>query len=139
MTAVAKVSVAEVRMERAEGPVDECVEVVLEGPDALDKAQEVFRKWSKSAPEPGGGYDKCDFVVTFEDGETYSGRYDLQNTGLNDSGETVRGQMKSFIGFLAGTVRPGWVSDDQWFMICAEKEGNGQAAGAREFLAKYEF
>jgi hypothetical protein len=135
--AVTKIAVKSVELERAEGPVEECVKVALEGPDSLETAQAVLAKWGLTAPEKGGGYDKCDFKVTFEDGETSEGRYDRQNTGLNDSGETIAGQMKNFLGFLAGTKRPAWMSDKQW--ADAQKRHADDAAGAKEFLDKYEF
>jgi len=135
--ATAKIAVKSVWLNRAEGPVEECVKVLLEGSDSLETAQAVFAKWGKTAPEKGGGYDKCDFKVTFEDGETYEGRYDLQNTGYNDSGETVAQQMANFVGFLAGTKRPAWMNDKQWADAC--KRHADDAADAKAFLAKYEF
>jgi len=68
-----RVPVTSITVERAEGPCEECVSVTV---GSYDEAREVIRRWSRTAPA-GGGYDKCDFVVTFADGETYSGRYDM--------------------------------------------------------------
>ena len=133
---IQKVGIRSVWLERAEGPIAECGEVTV---NTIAEAQKVLRRWSHSAPEEGGGYDKCDFKVTFEDGETYTGRYDLQNTGLNDGGETLAGQMRSFIGFIAGNRRPAWCSDKDWADIRRDKESDGSAKDAREFLEKYDF
>ena len=126
----------EITLVRGEGPTEECDQPVMVGSYA--EASAVLARWARTAPA-SGGYDKCDFSVSWEDGETYEGRYDLQNTGFNDSGETINGQMHSFLGFLAGTVRPAWVDDAKWATIRKDKEADGSAASAREFLSKYDF
>jgi len=133
------IKVKSVKVERAEGPTEECVPHTFEGPDAMEEAQTQMTLWSKTAPGKGHGYDKCDFVVTFEDGETYEGRYDLQDTGLNDSGDTISYQMHHFLGFMAGSYRPGWIDDEKWDKACKYHKESGEAQSAREFLEKYTF
>ena len=54
-------------LHRAEGKEDFAT---VEGEDVWFEAQNVLRRWGRTAPKPGGGYDKTDFKVTFEDGET---------------------------------------------------------------------
>ena len=112
-------------------------EKLIRGPGALDKAQAQMRKWgSMGAPDPETGcYSKCDFVVTFEDGDTYTGRYDLQSNGLA-SGLTIGQQMKNFVGLIAGTFRPAWCSDEDWERICERHKDD--KAEALEWLETYE-
>ena len=109
-----KIKVKSVYLNRAEGPCASCGPCTFEGPDAMRDAQRQMYSWGITAPDPGNGYDKCDFIVTFEDDDTYQGRYDLQSTGLNDSGETIGQQMVNFVSFLAGLMRPAWMNDKEW-------------------------
>jgi hypothetical protein len=76
-----------IKLERAEGTSEECIEVTV---TSWDDADLTLARWAHTAPCDGkcgfphiksqyllGGYNKCDFLVTFEDGETYEGRFDL--------------------------------------------------------------
>lgn len=130
-----KVKVSKVWVNRAEGPIDQCRDYTFEGPDALQQAQRQMFKWGTTV-SPGGGYDKCDFVVTFEDGEMYSGRYDLKGDGLADDGLTIAGQIRRMLRFWAGEWRPAWCNDKEWGDICKRHEAG--ADEAREWLEKYE-
>jgi hypothetical protein len=72
-----KIPVKTIRIQRAEGRI---------GLDSFDpvtvttwaEANAILRSWARTAPGPGQGYHKCDFTVTWADGETYNGRYDLE-------------------------------------------------------------
>jgi hypothetical protein len=130
-----KKQIIKVELERAEGPIEACIKVEFSGPDAVTQAQKQLRQWGETAPEKGG-YDKCDFVITFEDGETYTGRYDLVRSGLNDAGETILEQVRRFLGFIAGTYRPAWVDDKTWAQI-RQRYDSGRAAEAQAFLEAY--
>jgi hypothetical protein len=132
-----KHQVVKVELDRAEGPVAECVKVELAGADAMMKAQVQMIRWSHTAPKDGG-YDKCDFTVTFDDGQTYKGRYDLVRSGRNDGNETIAEQVRNYIGFLAGELRPAWMDDAQWSSARCRYEDNGLATEARKFLEAYE-
>jgi hypothetical protein len=132
-----KHQVVKVELDRAEGPCDECVKVEFAGADAMMKAQTQMIRWSHTAPKDGG-YDKCDFTVTFDDGQTYKGRYDLVHSGRNDGGETIAEQVRNYIGFLAGELRPSWMDDSQWLRACQRHEADGMATEARKFLEAYE-
>ena len=65
-----------ITITRAEGSADECgkPETVASFADA----DAVLMRWSETAPATGG-YDKCDFSITWPDGGTYRGRYDLKH------------------------------------------------------------
>lgn len=68
-----KIKVQEIRLVRAEGPADECG--LPHVCNTWNSANEILCGWARTV---AGGYDKCNFKVTFADGETYSGRYDLE-------------------------------------------------------------
>lgn len=69
-----KIHAKRIYITRAEGFHHECD--VTHVCDSFAEANVVLRWMARTAPE-GGGYDKCDFYVIFQDGETYEGRYDL--------------------------------------------------------------
>jgi hypothetical protein len=131
--------VAKVELNRVEGPVAQCRAVTFTGPDAMTKAQTYLGAWSDTAPAKGEGYDKVDFTVTWTDGETYKGRYDLVSTGLNDDDETLRVQMWLFLRFIAGlTTRPAWMTDAQWAQSRRRYQENGSEQEAKKFLETHE-
>lgn len=131
----AKKKLVRVIFERAEGPTAECGK--KEFTSLADAQVQAFR-WACTAPPPGKGYDKCDFQLVFEDGHTYDGRYDLQNTGYNSSKETIGDQAVNFLSYLAGLRRPLHFTDELWTSCCKEHETTGIAKEAREFLEAYE-
>lgn len=103
------IKVKSIRLVRAEGPAEEC-----DKPQTVSswlEANRVLRQWSETAPREGG-YDKCDFTITYEDGETYEGRYDLKHWSCEppDLAEHVRG----FVTFHAGRRKPAWMTDEEY-------------------------
>jgi hypothetical protein len=66
--------VLSIRLERWEGLSDECGQPVTVA--SFAEADALLMRWSETAPA-AGGYNKCGYLVTWPDGQTYSGRYDL--------------------------------------------------------------
>lgn len=60
------------------------------GPDVWRRAAH----WLAMLPKPDLGYYKTDFTVTYEDGETYEGRYDI-GADAPTLGSHIRGFIKS--------------------------------------------
>lgn len=150
-----KKEVCKIEIHRAEGLTEECAPVTLEigrAPtgrfsgygtqgDSLSlwvTAQLILGEMGQTAPTAEeGGYDKTDFTITWEDGETYKGRFDLIRGGINDGGDTLWEQVAHFLGSLAGTRRPSWMSDEQWDKaqrLCREDQRNE----ALKFLEEYQ-
>ncbi len=128
------VALREIVLERAEGPTAECVEVKVA---SWHDAGWQLARWARTAPEPRGGYDKVDFRVTWADGETYEGRYDLQRDG--ESGEAVRGfdlalHIRQFLAFQAHQGRGGCPGH---FAIHVEPHQWDNAVSSRQFIEKY--
>ena len=67
--------VSKIIIERCEGKSVECIKLEC---SSYEEANRILLNWSFTAPK-GGGYDKCDFQVIFEDGDDYRGRYDLKH------------------------------------------------------------
>jgi hypothetical protein len=71
-----RIHVKSITITRAEGKIHECgIPVTV---TSWAEAQKVLFRWSMTAPRTGG-YDKCDFEVTWANGETHKGRYDLMH------------------------------------------------------------
>lgn len=87
-----------IKIERAEGRVEECIAVTV---PTFAEAENVLNRWSRTAPK-NGGYDKCDFYVNFEDGSTYSGRYDLSYNRADQDQPTLKGHIVAHCRFFAG-------------------------------------
>lgn len=126
-----KIQAVKFELYRAEGPSAQCgpAQPVTTWTDADD----ILRNWARTAPDEGQGYDKCDFTVTWSDGETYTGRYDLRRHDMGFSNLLAR-HIRQYIEFLAGTHRPEWMTAEQYEQAL---QGTDRQACA-DFLAKYE-
>lgn len=111
ITTTEKIKVARITIKRAEGPSRLCgiLKVFQNWEDA--------NRWmfSQASTFPAtGGYDKHDFVVTFADGETYSGRLDCKAITCNDPDLDVRKHVKDFVLYLSGLQKPDWQTWEQY-------------------------
>lgn len=93
-----------------------------------------LRAWSEHAPATGG-YDKTDFTVTWADGQTYQGRYDLKRHSVEPV--DLGGHMREFLTFYAGRKRPDHLTEKQ-YQAALEAAGMATVIGANEFLERYE-
>lgn len=131
------IKATQIKLARAEGRPHECVTVTVDGRHGIDvfyAAEQILSRWAATAPDTGG-YDKCDFEVEYEDGETYDGRYDLvreDTTRFNKLGEHIR----RFQEFCAGLYRPDHLSEEQY--AAALRRQGGPSEAAKGFLAKYQ-
>lgn len=80
------------------------------------------------------GYLKTDFIVTFEDGEIYQGRYDLVASGKDDSSDTLPNHIRRFCEVYSGLRKPAHFKDIEWEQF--KKEYADPKRG--EFLNKYD-
>lgn len=81
---------AQLTLDRVEGGGDRAT---LLGAGCWGRAQELLHAWALAAPDDGS-YHKVDFEVTFSDGATYSGCYDLTRGSDGDLAGHVRGQVE---------------------------------------------
>jgi hypothetical protein len=91
---------------------------------------------------PSLGYDKTDFRVTFEDGETYEGWYDLHRSGTEQENPNGRcdllDHIRAHVSFYTGDHKPEWMEKDDYERIvgyaCPNEERRQEY---RIFLEKY--
>lgn len=65
-----------ITITRVEGTHEECDKPATVA--SFADADALLMQWSETAPKTGG-YDKCDFVIQWANGDTYAGRYDLKH------------------------------------------------------------
>lgn len=86
----------------------------------------------KRDPHDGGGYDKADFVITFEDGFRYDGRADVTADG--DDTDLAR-HVWQHNAFHAGEYCPPHMTQERY--ASALESFKDHIEGCKEFLAKY--
>lgn len=123
LTDQATVPVASIKLHRAEGPHELLRNGLGEAHMAsFREADRVLSGWGYSAPKEGG-YDKVDFTVTWADGNTYKGRYDLHYPGRpNDEGRTypdLAKHIRDFVTFSTGMAKPHWMSEKDYRAVLA--------------------
>ena len=131
-----RIKVKEIWLERVEGPRKECGQVTVR---SFMEADEVLKRWARTAPGKDGGYDKCDFTVTYTDGETYAGRYDLKRHDMGFS-NLLGWYMVKNIEWYAGRTNDPWVGMEHYQRWLQENEilCPGQRADNEELLDNYE-
>lgn len=102
-----------IELTRAEGMSDECGFTVvcrnLIGRNPWETANIILSKWARTAPD-NGCYDKCDFTVTFADGETYTGRYDLTRDDVQNA--DLGKHILDFCVYVSNPKNVPWLTDD---------------------------
>ncbi len=109
----------------------------------LAAANDLLRNMAQDAPGPGCGYDKTAFRITWQDGKTYEGRYDLHHpsagqenpNGLCDIGNHIWGA----VAFMTGEHKPAYMSTERYESCLATYMKSGNVVEeAKAFLANYE-
>lgn len=97
---MAKIAVFQITINRATGPIRE-----LKGPRTATSFQEANRILATWAPSvPPKAYDKVDFKVDWQDGRSYTGRYDLVREDASRA--DLGGHIREVASFYAGLRRP---------------------------------
>jgi len=124
------VKVASIWMERDEGRVSECGKPKMLPTFAA--ANWLLSQWAESAPSTG--YHKVRFVVTYEDGEQYEGRFDLKKE--HRFGARIAKHMVDYLSFYAGCAQPARISQDEYERFITARGDKREACVL--FLATYE-
>jgi hypothetical protein len=132
-----KIGVSKIQLRFAEGPSHMSGTVVdivaAPGTDVWKSSNKVLMDWAMYIKKGMAGFLKQDFIITWKDGETYKGRYDLvedDKLRANLSKHVVEN-----VTFLAGLRRPGHMTEEQYDQYV---DRSGMKKDALEFLSKYE-
>ena len=84
-----------------------------------------------------GGYNKTDFVITWNDDETYEGRYDAIHSDSPAHEGTLKKHCLDHLTFGAGLRRPDWMTEIQYEEQIQRNPDRVKESTA--FLKKYSF
>jgi len=122
-----------ITLHRAEGPSAECITVEVR---TFAEAERVLRKWRETAPGPGGGYDKTDFIVHYADGETYIGRIDLERE--NPETSDLAGHMNDSLKFYTGEFCPPHMTQNEYETYLSTYANPENRVGSHAWLRTYQ-
>jgi hypothetical protein len=126
-----KIPVKLITFERAEGLTEECVKVEFK---TFAEVNAHIRRAARTAPRKGG-YNKCDFLVEYADGEKYEGRYDLTYADATGH-DQLQTHMGEHVRFFAGLWCPAHITRQRYNEMIT---GYGEASrkSYTDFLEKY--
>jgi hypothetical protein len=133
-TPARKFKMSKIEIARGEGPSAECgkTATVL----TWAGSDRVIQQWAKTAPGPNQGYDKCDFIVTWENGETYTGRFDMRQHDTGYSNHLPR-HIRNLVAFYAGLEKPDHMTPAQYRQFLASETTPAEMESARQWLEQY--
>ena len=108
--AVSKAKPVSVWINRGEGPIASCGKPLTVA--TFLQANHILSLWAQTAPA-GGGYDKCDFRVAYDNGDTYSGRIDLVRDDFMRS-RLLEKHMVETTTFYAGRRCPAHLTEEKY-------------------------
>jgi hypothetical protein len=113
-----KIKVKEILLSRTEGPINLCYKN-MSFPSFT--AVNIFLLGASNTFPKNGGYDKHDYKITFEDGETFEGRLDCKHFSCSDNDLNLLAHILNYCEWQAGLTK---------YPHCGEKR-------YKEYLAQY--
>jgi hypothetical protein len=104
-----KAKITKVTVTRAEGLTKECNKPRTV--NCIRVASSILADWARTAPKHGG-YDKCDFKIEFDNGNTYSGRYDLEHLSIRTP--DLARHVNEGVAFFTGKFRPSHMTTERY-------------------------
>lgn len=137
-----KIKTTRIRIERAEGLITQCVAFditrghIIAGGDLWANAEMLLRAMSHDAPE-SSSYNKVDFRIEWEDGEVYTGTYDLTSPAPGTAIERLSEHVVRHCMYASGYAKPShWTQERQQAILKRQDAADIRKAGA--FLTDYE-
>ena len=113
--ATSKVKVLRIEIDRAEGPQDKCGKRTF---GTWEQANDYLRGVCLEQPKTGT-YDKCDFRLVYDDGETYAGRYDAAHPEASAYEGSLGDHVRSHLLFVTGLQKPDWMDQEKYDNVLA--------------------
>lgn len=135
-TTATKIPIRTIAINQAEGETARLIKATV---STWAAANILLARICAAAPKDGS-YFKTDFVVTWQDGNTYSGRFDACNPGyINAEPADLERHIRSHVEYLAGYRCPAHLDQATYEhqLVVGEKASPGRGAEARAFLVKY--
>lgn len=129
-TKTEKIKARKIMIDCAEGPNSL---MGLKTASSFEDADRLL--WGIAKHGPSIGYYKTDFVITFEDGTVYEGRFDVYR--WDHERPYLRKHVREFVEFYAGLRKPARLTDKQYQTII-QRPGASAPDQYKAFLEKYE-
>jgi hypothetical protein len=105
------IPVKKITITRAEGLTELCGRP-MEFPSFTDA--KIWLMLQDETYPKHGGYDKHDFKVEFEDGETYEGRLDCQHSSCKYPDQDVKEHIAHHVRWMSGREANPWCGMEQY-------------------------
>jgi hypothetical protein len=121
-----KAKVMRITIRRTEGQPSTVDEPRAEGGyieqtiNSFAEADSLIRQMATTAPEEGARYDKADFLVMWDSGHVYEGRFDMRRHDTIYRNHLQR-QIKGFLRYLAGEYRPADMTLEEYAEVVASR------------------
>jgi hypothetical protein len=108
-------------------------------PEALwSCANILLRQWATTCSPAAIGYDKTDFTITYEDGETYEGSLDLKHPERGKN-ESLEGHIRDHCLYSSGQKMPETMQTlQEWQAFLLKTEGQESMAAWANWLSRYQ-
>lgn len=108
-----KIEAVRFEIEWAEGPIDEQREG--RSADSWEDFDAILTEIAQGV-KVGGCYEKVGFKITWADGTTYTGRYDVQNISHERAhgGPSLRAHVRAFTGYHSGLIKPDHLTEEDY-------------------------
>lgn len=127
-----KIGVRSITITRGEGPIDLCDKPRTFA--SWGDAETWLRSQGHTFPKDGT-YDKHNFIVTFEDAETWEGRLDCKHPSCRDNDLDVKEHIRSLCEWHGGVARHPWCGAQKYAEIVATYQDKQDYL---DFLNKYD-
>jgi hypothetical protein len=128
-----KIKVSKIELTRATGRVDEHENKTTA--DSIFIANQILYDYSRTAPMSEDGYDKVYFAIVFEDGEEYTGIYELTKDG---SFPNIMKHIYEHCLFVLGKNKPVYMNEGQYKYYLEKVYGKEYTDSYTMFLQNYD-
>jgi hypothetical protein len=127
------VKVKNIKMERAEGLIEECITVERK---TFQDANRTLRDWAITAPK-NGAYNKVDIDVVYEDGEKVSFRFDMEYKHTTEM-NILQQEIKRMMVWYSGRENNPHCGKEKYGELVERYKKDGSSEEAQKFLENYD-
>jgi hypothetical protein len=123
-----------IEFEQWEGRIDQLAKGTFEGSGLWAKANALIAQIAARCPKDMLGCLKCGFTVTFDDGDTYEGRFEVKPFGSG----TLEAHIKHHCEFHSGRATAPWMGEKRYRAFLEDVVKPEAQAAYAKILDEYE-
>lgn len=123
-----------IEFEQWEGRIGRMLKGSFEGPEVWTKVNGLIAQIAAQCPPDMLGCLKCGFMVTFEDGETYEGRFEVKPYGSG----TLEQHIRTHCVFHSGRETKPWMGEKRYRAFLDDVVKPEAQAAYAKILDEYE-